>query len=342
MNAEAKEVAQPGTEVATLQVELDRLVPEITKVLPEHVTPDKFMRTVATAIVNTPALRTADRRSLMTSAIRAATDGLLPDGREGAFVIFNSKSGNDWISKVQWMPMVAGILKKVRNSGELLSILSNVVHAKDHFKYWIDDAGEHVQHEPNILEADRGPLVAVYAIAKTKDSGVYTEVMSRGQIDEIRNVSKAKDSGPWVSWYSEMARKSVIRRLSKRLPMSTDLETVIRRDDELTDFDAPRSTESSGAGAARRALGLIEQPTQGATVDQDGVIQPAGEAGPKVRVPQFDVKTAVKSIKQCQTIRQLDGLAADVRDDFVETGREVPVEVTAAIDDRRATIQAAL
>ena len=114
--------------------------------------------------------------------------------------------------KVQYMPMVAGILKKVRNSGELLSIVANVVFEKDKFRYFVDDVGEHVLHEPNVLDAERGKLIAVYAIAKTKDGGVFVEVMSRSQIEQVRDVSRAKDNGPWVSWYDEMARKTVIAR----------------------------------------------------------------------------------------------------------------------------------
>lgn len=165
MNAETKEVAPVSTGKAMkLSDDLSILQGEIVKVLPEHVGADRFMRVVATAIATNPSVRDADRRSLFTAAVKAATDGLVPDGREGAFVVYGSQ--------VQWMPMVAGIIKKVRNSGELKSIVSNVVYEKDVFRYWIDDDGEHVQHEPNVLTEDRGKLVAVYAIAKTLNGGV--------------------------------------------------------------------------------------------------------------------------------------------------------------------------
>src|SRR5258708_34442980 len=35
-----------------------------------------------------------------------------------------------------------------------------------------------------------------------------------------------------------MAKKSAIRRLSKRLPLNTDLDDLIRRDDALYDFES--------------------------------------------------------------------------------------------------------
>lgn len=263
MNAETKDVvpAQTARAPMKLQDELAVLRPEIEKVLPAHVTPDKFMRVVLTAIAQNPTLAKADRRSLLTSAVKAAQDGLLPDGREAAFVTFWDKKAN--AHKVQYMPMIAGVLKKVRNSGELLAVTCNVVHQADTFRYWIDDVGEHITHEPAVLAPDRGPLVAVYAVAKTKDGGTYTEVMSRQQIDQVRSVSRAKDSGPWVDWYGEMARKTVIRRLAKRLPMSTDLEAVIRRDDEMYDLAKPAQAASGGNAAVRQMLGVaLEAPDE--------------------------------------------------------------------------------
>jgi recombination protein RecT len=43
--------------------------------------------------------------------VRLAQDGLLPDGREAAIVKFGNKA--------QAMPMIAGILKKIRQSGDV-------------------------------------------------------------------------------------------------------------------------------------------------------------------------------------------------------------------------------
>lgn len=204
---------------------ITQMAPQFKAALPPQVTPEKFMRVVLTAIQQSPGLLDCDRKSLYGAAMKAAQDGLLPDGREAAFVKFKDQ--------VAYMPMVGGILKKVRNSGELLSLTSQIVYERDKFKYFIDMDGEHLEHEP-LMFSDRGQPIGAYAIAKTKDGGIYIEVMTRDQIESVRKVSRAKDSGPWNSDFaSEMWRKTVIRRLAKRLPMSTDLEGVIKRDDEL-------------------------------------------------------------------------------------------------------------
>ncbi len=82
----------------------------------------------------------------------------------------------------------------------------------------MDETGEHLKHRPD-LTSDRGPATLVYAFAKTKDGGTYIEVMNEEEIEKVKNVSKSKDSGPWKTWPEEMWRKTVLRRLSKKLPM---------------------------------------------------------------------------------------------------------------------------
>ncbi len=192
---------------------------------------------VATAIAGNPALLDADRRSLWQACTQAAQDELQPDGREGALVIYNvkvkgKKGENDrWMRVVRWMPMVAGVLKRIRKSGELLDISVQAVHAQDQFSYQLGDDAR-IIHVPNIEADDRGELRFVYAIARTKDGGTYREVMSRKQVDEVRAANKdGANSFAWKDWYEEMARKSVIRRISKFLPMGAQVEAMFKREE---------------------------------------------------------------------------------------------------------------
>lgn len=238
--------------IADVRRDLNKLDGEFKMALPPHISVEKFKRVALTAIQSDPDLLRADRRSLFGACVKAAQDGLLPDKREAALVIFKGT--------VQYMPMIAGILKRVRNSGEVASIAAQLVYRKDVFRYWVDGDGEHIQHEP-LMFGERGDIVGAYGVAKTKDGAVYIEVMTKADIEKVRNVSRAKNSGPWSDWWEEMARKTVLRRLSKRLPMSTDIEDVIRREEEqfvdggpvperpkLADFDAPQIEDHSDHG----------------------------------------------------------------------------------------------
>lgn len=219
---------QKPLERAASQVALMR--DKFAVALPPHIPVDRFMRVALTAIQNNPDLLAADRASLLISCTRAATDGLLPDGRDGALVVYKTKEGDNWVKKVQWMPMVAGLLKKVRNSGQIATITARVVYAGDKFRYWIDDGGEHIEYEPGENPNTNQPR-RVFAVAKSKDGDVWVEVLTMADIDKIRGASKAK-FGPWIDWLEEMMKKSALRRLSKRLPSSTDIEGAFQREEQ--------------------------------------------------------------------------------------------------------------
>lgn len=218
------------TPIEAMRGTLTKMSSEFQAALPPQIPVEKFIRTTLTAVQMNPDLLGADRRSLLGACMKAAQDGLMLDGREAAPVIFRTKEG----PKVQYMPMVGGILKKIRNSGELASISAQVAYENDLFEYTLGD-DEHISHKP-FLGADRGKPLAVYAIAKTKDGAIYREVMSVSDVDKVRQASRAKDSGPWVQWWDEMAKKTVIRRLAKRLPSSADVDSVLASDLEASGF----------------------------------------------------------------------------------------------------------
>lgn len=270
--------AKPANPIVKLQEQFDTRESSFKAALPAHIPVDRFMRVVMTATQRNPDLVAADRVSLFNSALLAAQDGLLPDGREGALVIYNTKKGNDWVKSVQWMPMIAGILKKCRNSGELSSVEAHTVHANDKFSYRIG-IDEQPVHEPDWF-GDRGAVIGVYAVAKLKDGTRVSEIMSKTDIEKVRSISRSKDKGPWVDWWEEMARKTVLRRLSKRLPISSDLDDLIRRDDALYDFDgarqdaqkrAPRSLVAKMdalAGGMNNAPEIDQRPESPVVTDQ--------------------------------------------------------------------------
>jgi recombination protein RecT len=207
----------------------------IMAALPSHISVEKFERVCLLAVQRNPDLLApgVNKQSLFLACQRAAADGLLPDGREGALVLF----GNT----VQWMPMVAGLMKLARNSGEIASISAHVAYKGEKFAVILGDE-ERIEHERDLELSDGAEVLAVYAVAKLKNGETVREVMTKAQVEKVRNVSRAKNKGPWVDWWDEMAKKTVIRRLSKRLPLSSDrdadarLQAAAEREDADVDF----------------------------------------------------------------------------------------------------------
>lgn len=257
--------------------------------LPKHIPVDRFKRVVLTAINLNPDLLNADRRSLFNSASRAASDGLLPDGREGALVIFkDNKTGKEMC---QWMPMVFGILKKLRQSAEIAAISARCVYKNEveqgRFSFNISDGEEHLTHDP-ILFGDRGPVVGVYAVAKFKDGTVQHEPLTMEDINKIRAVSRTGKSeyGPWSKWFDEMCRKSAIRRLSKYLPVSAEDLRTLDRDFE-SEADQIRGEVRAEPQSIVSAAAALAGPT---TIDVGGeiadaetgeIIPPSDGSGPQ-------------------------------------------------------------
>lgn len=248
---------KPVHPMVLIKDQIEQREHEFARALPAHIPVERFKRVVLTAVQNNPDLLRADRQSFFNACMRSAQDGLLPDGRDGAIVMFGDKA--------QWMPMVFGILKKIRNSGELASITARVVYAGDKFRYWIDDSGEHVEYEPSD-DHDTNVVRRVFAMAKTKNGELYVEPMSVEQVEKVRAVSRARNKGPWVDWWDQMAIKTALRRLAKRLPMSSDLDDLLRRDDDL--YDMSGASDQAVKGPRPRlvaALDMLANPQPAAT-----------------------------------------------------------------------------
>lgn len=255
-------------EQAPVEQALVAMQEKFAAALPAHIPSARFVRTALSAVTNVEIAKCAKtpegRKSIYDACLKAASDGLLLDGREAALVKFNVKVGDGWQDRAQYMPMVAGLMKKARNSGEVSSIVAQVVYANDDFEINYVTDGAPVTHKPDL--SDRGQVLGAYAVARLKD-GAWTqpEYMSVVQIESVRARSKSKDKGPWSTDWAEMARKTVIRRASKYWPSSTDkdgvaFEEVVSRDDDMIDLQAIDVTDAPPTGKKRGAAkAMIEE-----------------------------------------------------------------------------------
>lgn len=225
----------------TVQGFMQVLMPElktngIEAILPKHVSLETFTRLAAIAIVSNPMLTKADPQSVIQSLILSAKDGLVCDGREAALVPFNTKVNNQWVNKAQYMPMVDGVLKRVRQSGQVKIIASKPVFDNDEFSFWTDEEGDHFKHVP-YMGKDSGELIAVIAYAVMNDGSKYVELLRRWEIDRVKDASKSgnKEGSPWLKWFDRMACKTGLHRVARRLPNSSEILEMLERGD-MMDF----------------------------------------------------------------------------------------------------------
>lgn len=200
--------------------------------LPAHMNPDRLIKIALTAAAKNPKILDCDRESVMLSVMQAAELGLEPGGAlgEGYLVPYGRTC--------QFIPGYRGMISLARRSGQIVSIEAHAVFEADEFvvEFGFDPK---LVHKPT-MKADRGAVVAFYAVAKIVGGGIQYDYMTKADVDAIRSRSKASGSGPWVTDYNEMGKKTVIRRLFKVLPVSVELcrALELHAESEAGEFDA--------------------------------------------------------------------------------------------------------
>lgn len=198
--------------------------------MPKHMTADRMMRIALTEVRKVPALGKCNVESFMGSIMQCAQLGLEPGSALGhAYLLpFGNGKASDGKANCQLIIGYRGMIDLARRSGQIVSLTARTVHANDEFRYEFG-LEETMTHKP--AEGERGPMTHVYAVAKLKGGGVQFDVMSRADVDAVKKQSKAGTNGPWVSHYDEMAKKTVIRRLFKYLPVSIEMQTAVSLDE---------------------------------------------------------------------------------------------------------------
>ena len=221
----------------TVAETVKKMEPQFALALPKHIPSERFTRVAMTAVNSNPDIAggNVNLRSVQAAVMSACQDGLVIDGREAALVVHNTKNGK----VATYIPMVSGLIKKMRNTGEISTISTGLVYQREfdegRFEYIKGDT-ESLRHEP-ILFGEKGDLIGVYAVVTLKDGQKIREFMDMKQIEKVRGVSRAGDSqyGPWTKWFEEMCEKSVLRKVSKKCPMATDLDKVFARGNDEED-----------------------------------------------------------------------------------------------------------
>jgi recombination protein RecT len=222
--APANSVAKP-TGIKSLIVS-DAFKAQITPVLPKHITPERQVRVALTTLARTPKLAECEPASFFQCLLTLSQYGLEPDGRHAHLIPFeNRKRG---VVECQLIIDYKGLVDLAMRSGKVANIHADTVCEHDEFEF---DRGELKKHKIDFRKP-RGAVYAVYALCRFKDGTEKCEVMTRDEVESIRRRSKAGTNGPWVTDWNEMAKKTVFRRLSKWLPLSSEFRDAVDADDD--------------------------------------------------------------------------------------------------------------
>lgn len=264
---------------------------KIAEVLPRHITADRVVKALMVAASKTPSLLECTQESIAKSLMDAGALGLDCSGTLGSgYLIPFKKNFKDergkWQSRreCQFIPGYRGLIDLARRGGQIATIEAHAVYAQDEFllQYGTDSK---LIHKPYLGGDRREEYVCFYAVATLKDGTKQLEVMTLTDVQRIRDAVFAKNkqepSGPWVDHFSEMARKTVVRRVCKYLPLSPELEKAFEMEDraygqpeEFIDVESLDTRNRTQSLAARlempgSSMGEVVDTDTGEVIEQD-------------------------------------------------------------------------
>lgn len=305
MNTTTK-LAEPKNRMATIQELLT--APEnkarLGAVAPKHLTAERLVRTMALAVAKTPQLAECSWPSLLGAMMLFASLGLEPNTPLGhAYLIpFKKRKKNDegqWVDAYEVNPIIGyrGFIELAFRSRMMVGLHADVVYQGDDFDYHYG-SGMELVHRPKGVREGKKALHA-YAFAKLVDGEAF-EVLPYEEVMRLRNSAQAYqqalrdleaskgtgrdaerakvryESSPWIKYEHEMASKTMIRRLSKMLPMSIEFARAVAADQlneegmlDITAFQEPGSAALADPEFAQRQLeGNKEEPIKTTTDDK--------------------------------------------------------------------------
>lgn len=227
---------------------LEQSRPEIAKLLPDPKQVDRVIRIVRSAWQSDEKIRACEPVSIISSVMRACELDLEPGGAlKHAYLVPYGKG-------CQLIVGYAGLLKLARESGSVSSVGTRAVKEHDDFSYGFSPE-PWIKHEPG-LDLDRGATTHVYAYVRHRGGELSAEVMTFEEVEHVRRSSKA--GSVWNTYWDEMARKTVLKRLLKTQELTPRLATAIEHDNATTGL-GPTDSGREARGRISRTEALVEQ-----------------------------------------------------------------------------------
>lgn len=210
--------------IDTFKTQLDAALPQMAAALTGTALPvEKFKANVIAAVAANPRLLECTRTSLFQACMSAAQLGLMVDPNLGQFYIVPYRVKGTQVA--QGIPGYRGYIHLARQSGEISALYAHPIYEGDEYDVELGTEKK-IRHKPK-LTGKQGKMVAVYCVWQDKDGNADFEFMSAEEVEAVRKRSRAADNGPWQTDYVQMARKTVIRRAAKYLPLSVQKAAVL-------------------------------------------------------------------------------------------------------------------
>lgn len=288
------------------------------KTLPAHINPERFERNLYLTLTQVKDVDKCRPDDIFDEVMKVAALGLYLDRQLGEAYLIVGKG-----YKMQARVGYRGLIKLARQSGDVTELYAHEVYANEYerglFRVRLGD-DKRIEHEP-IVVGERGEWIGAYAVVKfaSGDDDKDFEWMPKEDIFKIRDRSDAYkafkagniSSTPWGTDEIEMGKKTLIRRLSKRIPQSPELSAALALEDNAEGYlNADGEVVQSRPTLASRFAGRQPASTNGFSPDHTRQLdnngqRPMDQAGDNREPAQAN--SQVPSQAQTETSRSTAG-----------------------------------
>jgi len=272
--------AQVAEQPQTLGQQIQQMQTQFQLAMPKGAEAGQLVRDAMTCLRMTPKLAQCETSSVLGGLMTLAQLGLRPGvgalGHAWLLPMWNTKERCHMATLVIGYQ---GYAELAYRTGRVLNIAPRTVYSNDHYELTYGLDGDHMVHRP-YLDGPRGEARLYYAVARLKDGGyAITDPMTQADMETHRDrfaMAKLKDGtiiGPWRDHFEAMAHKTMVRRLSKLLPKSTEFAYALAVDNgvrvDITPTAAPDEVTEHPVIDGQVEQGEIESGGTQA-VDDDG------------------------------------------------------------------------
>lgn len=291
---------------------LGRYRGQIKDILSKDFDQARFAKLIIAQINKTPALLSCTPISVLNSVLHAASMGLE--------IRANSAYLLPYGNQCQLIIDYRGKLDLAIKSGRVSDIEARLVYEQDslEIEFGLSPIFRHV---PNYEAEDRGQVRLGYAIAWLKGlDRPHIEPMTFAEIEHVRNKSRSKNNGPWVTDWPQMARKTLIHRIYNYLPQTREMAQSQEIDDAqamdlpMPPMVVPESREDEENPilecSKEKQIEVMEQQLVTAGIEPDEAARLAQERREKItpkgkrptQFPKFDDFPPVEQIADGQKL----------------------------------------
>lgn len=228
-------LAKPASRVDKAVGLIAKMKLEMGKALPMHLknNAERYARVAMTLIRENPKLADCDGASLLGALMTGTALGLDPSPQLGQYYIL------PYGTKAQFILGYRGMIDLAFRSDRIATIFSTEVYETDEFDYSLG-LEQKLVHKPSGL-AEPGRVTHYYAVAKFTNGGYVFHVMTAAQVEAYgKKYSPAfkRSDSPWQTNIIAMGKKTVIRQMSRFMPLSPEIARSMAQDEAIReDFD---------------------------------------------------------------------------------------------------------